>query len=322
MVVTTHKLKHFLLILLCATALHAVRAQERAFQYPVPPDNLETLGERTTYLVEHFWDRANMKSVFSSVKGFSQAFEDYISFMPFADSAAVFNSIDRLIASVKKSPANMLTMARVAREKMYADSAWYRFDNIYLPFARAAASASGIDKAERERFAIEASQLEHTQVGMTLPSVELTATDGSKLNPAEMTGTYLLLFFDEPGNFDNMLARTRLMTDYSLKELIEQGQIKVLLVSDVAADEQWRRQWTDLPVGWTAATSPDVNKKFDRRVKPTAYYVNSEGIILSKELPVENLVEAFRTVLQAQNRVKEERKRLREEALKQHQNNS
>lgn len=317
MVIITHKLKWFVAALICLTLSARSTAQERAFAYPVPPESLETLEQRTSYLVEHFWDRANMKSVFSSVKNFRQAFEDYVSFMPYADSVTVFNSIGRLIDQVKKTPQNMLTMANVAREKMYSDTAEYRFDNIYLPFARAAASTSGIDKQLREQFALEANQLENTQVGMRLPSIAMTKADGSTIDPSTMNGTYLLLFFEQPGNFDAMLARTRLETDYSLKELIDQGFIKVLVVSDVEPDDQWREQSSALPNGWTAVTSPQVNRLFDRRVKPTVYYVNADGVILSKELPVENLVEAFRTVVAARNRVKEERKRLREEALKQ-----
>lgn len=290
--------------------------QETPFQYPTPPDNLETLGERTSYLVEHFWDRCNLKAIFSSKKNFDKAFDDYISFMPYADSAVVFKSIDNLIKEVKKTPANMITMGEIANYKMYGDSAEYPYDIIYLPFAKAMTSVSGLSKEEKGKYALQISQLSHSQPGLPMPDFEMVLRDGSTAHPSDFIGSYVLYVIDDPADFDNMMARTRLSTDYALNELIGDRYVNVISLYPDNPDQSWLERTESYPSNWIIAASPYVYELLDQRVKPTFYYLNKENIILSKTLAAENLVEAFRSVRATQNQIKAERERLREEALK------
>lgn len=302
-----------------ALFINDIKAQqpEHPFLYPVPPESLETLQERTSFLVEHFWDRCNLKSIFASRKNFEQAMDDYFSFMPYADSAVVFNSVDNFIKEVKKSGPNTLTMVEVARAKLYSDSAEYLSDELYLPFARAAVNASGINKELKSAYQLEISQLENSLVGKKVAPFTMTLRDGSKKDIDEITDSYVLIFFDEPDNFDNTMARVRLSTDYSLNDLIKSGYVKVISLYAGQPDATWRDRTADYPDNWIIAASPQAVTLFDQRVKPTFYYLNKEHQILSKTLEADNLVDAFRTVLGAQNRIKAERERLRQEALKQ-----
>ena len=290
--------------------------QDAPFLYPTPPENLETLQERSSYFIEHFWDRCNLKSIFSSKKNFEQAFENYLSFMPYADSTVVFDSIERLIKEVKKTPANTITMGEIARTKLYSDSAQIQWDAVYIPFAKAAASARGIDNNQKAQYLKEISQLENTQVGMKLPSINMTLADGSSMNLNDVGASYILVFFDEPEDFENTMARVRMSTDYALNDLIGQGYVTVISLYPGAPDDNWKERVKDYPDNWIIAASTEADSKFDRRVKPTFYYTNKEHEILSKNLQADNLTEAFRVVLNNQQKIKAERERLRREALK------
>lgn len=295
----------------------AQQQYEHAFMYPVPPESLVTLQDRSSYLVEHFWDRCNMKSIFSSRKNLEQSMDDYFSFMVYADSAVVMNSIDRLIKEVKKSGPNMLTMAEIARAKLYSDSAEYRSDELYLPFAKAGASASGVSKEQKAAYQLEISQLENSLVGKYVPDVSLTLRDGSVHRLHDYNGNYFLIFFDEPDDFDNMMARVKLSTDYGLNDLITKGQVQVICITPGKADDEWKARVADYPQNWIVAAAEGTDQLFDRRVKPSFYYLNRDKIILSKTLVADNLIEAFRMVRNSQNRIREERERLKQEALKQ-----
>ena len=44
------------------------------FQYPQAPENLTTLSQRANYVVEHFWDKCNLKSAFYSRKKMKKAY--------------------------------------------------------------------------------------------------------------------------------------------------------------------------------------------------------------------------------------------------------
>ena len=71
--------------------------------------------------------------------------------MPRTDT--VHMAVDRLIDKVKKSGPNTLTLAQMAERWLWADSAEILSEEIYLPFAKAAATHKKISNADRARFA-------------------------------------------------------------------------------------------------------------------------------------------------------------------------
>lgn len=285
-----------LLYALCLSAQNQ-GLPERYFPYPEPPENLTTLEERTTYLVEHFWERCNMKSAFSSQSKFNQAFDDYISFMPYADVKVVHESIDRLIKDVRKNPKNMLILARLAESRLYADSAEYVSDEIYLPFALAAAATKGIPAADRKHFEDHVNALEQTQIGRPIVDLQMFLPDGTERHLADTTGVYTLLFIDRPGDMDNLLARTRLSADTSINELIADGYLRVVMLTPTQPDDAWREAAAGYPSNWIVAASPDAATRLDMRSNPTIYYINRDNHLLSKNLETDNLLGAFRIVL-------------------------
>lgn len=287
----------FSLVSILGSFAQTSKLPERYFPYPEPPENLTTLEERTSYLVEHFWERCNFKSAFSSQTKFAQAFDDYISFMPYADGRVVHESIDRLIKEVKKNPKNMLTLARLAESRLYDGESDYTSDELYLPFARAAVASKGIPAADRKHFEEHISALEHTIVGAPIADLTLTLPDGSRRQLSEMTGHYTLLFIDRPGDMDNLLARTRLSADTSINELIADGYLQVIILTPSAPDDAWRASVADYPSNWTVAASPEAATNLDMRYVPTIYYLNRDNLILSKTLETENLLGAFHVVL-------------------------
>lgn len=292
------------------------------FQYPEPPENLTGLTERSNYIIEHYWDRSNLKSLFSNVKNFEIAFNQFISVAPFADTTLVFNSIDHLIKEVKKSPANLQTMARMARAKLYSDSAEYLLDAVYLPFAKAAASTSGLTNEEKEQYKLEVQQLSNSQIGMKAPNIKMTLRDGTNLKLEDVKKGYIIIFFDDPEDFDNRMARTRLATDYALNQLIADGDIQVISLYPGSPDAEWQERSASYPENWIVAASPEAYNLFDRRWKPTSYYLNSDHVILTKHLSPESLIEGFRTTYNRKLQIKAERERLRREAEERMKNGS
>lgn len=295
---------------------------EQPFLYPTPPESLETLYERTTFMVEHFWEKCNLKSIFSSRKNFERAFNDYISYMPYADSTVVFTSVNNLIKEVKKSAPNTITMGEIARAELYSDSARILWDELYIPFARAASQANGLDKTTKDRYSKEITQLENSLLGHKLPSFSMTLPDGSVKNIDDIQGSYILIFFDDPDDFSNTMARARLSSDYGLNGLIDSNYITVISLYAGVPDETWKERAESYPSNWIRAASPEAEKLFDRRVTPTFFYANKDHRLLSKSLDAENLVEAFRSIINNQNQIKAERERLRQEALKNREQNN
>ena len=81
-----------------------------------------------------------LKSAFSSRDKMASAFRDYVTYMQFASKDTTITSINKLIKEVQKKPQNMLTLAQIAEETLYGDSALFWSDELYLQFTNAANS--------------------------------------------------------------------------------------------------------------------------------------------------------------------------------------
>lgn len=268
-------------------------AEDTYFPYPTPPESLESLSDRTSYLVEHFWDRCDLKSAFSSRAKLAQAFNDYVSFMPYADANVVHQSIDKLINQVKKDPKHLLIIGEMAENALYGDSAEMVSDEAYLPFAKAVAECKKIPGEQRARFQHQASVLAHSQMGQVFPEVNLKSADGSSKSINDITTPYTIVFINDPTCSDCRLARARLATNYDAQRLINSGTIAIVSVYPDQADEVWGESLSDYPANWIVTASDQIDEKVDTRTNPTFYFLDSEKKIVAKNIPVDNVLNAL-----------------------------
>ncbi len=285
----------------CAVSPASVAAEDgdadHYFPYPVPPESLQTLMERTNFLLEHFWERCNLKSAFSSKQRMREAFNDYVQFMPFAEASVVHSSIDNLIQHVRKNPRNLLALAEMAEGALYSDTALIVCDECYLPFAKAVAEHRKISAADKARFAYQAGSLAGSQVGMEAPDFTFTTPDGEEKTLAEVSaGAYIVLFFNDPECGECELARVRLAADMNLNDLIDAGQIRVVSILPAEPSDEWKEKAASYSEKWIVGASANVDEIYDMRVSPVIYYLDNKRKILSKSLDIDGLKEGFRVV--------------------------
>ncbi len=267
------------------------------FPYPVVPENLTTLSERSGFFIENFWNHCNFKSAFSSVSKMQKAFNDYIGLMPYAEAEVVHRSIDKLIKEVSKNPKNLLTLAEMAEGAFYSDTAAIVCDECYLPFAQAVASNKKISKAEKSRFEYQAKALGGSQVGMTAPDFTFVTPTGEKGSLSDMPdGAYVLLFFNDPDCDECELARVRLAADINLNDLIDRNLIKVMSIYPGEPTDEWKASTSTYNPKWIIGSAPEIDEIYDMRNPPVIYYLNGTHKILSKTFAIDNLLEAFRVV--------------------------
>lgn len=267
------------------------------FQYPQVPENLQTLTERSNFFIENFWQRCNLKSAFSSRQKMQQAFNDYASFMPYADAAVVHKSIDKLISEVGKNAKNLVALAEMAEGAFYSDTARIVCDECYLPFAKAVVNSKKVPKAEKARFEYQATSLGLSQVGMTAPDFEWTTPEGEKGRLSELpAGAYVLLFFNDPDCDECELARVRLAADYNLNDLIDRKLLNVVSIYPGELSEEWIDRTSVYNKKWVVGAAPEIDEIYDMRNPPVIYYLNGKHEILSKTFDIDSLLEAFRVV--------------------------
>lgn len=286
------------IIALCLFGSMTCQAQadgtsDRLFAYPEPPEELVSLQERTSYLVAHFWDRCNMQSAILNREKFKSAFMDYISFMPYADAATVHESISRLIASYEKAPDHLLTLGELAEEAVYNGEAEFLSDEIFLPFAKAVVDNKKISKTKKARLAHEAKIVEQTQVGLIAPELKYTLRDGSTSQLSDTRGAHVLLFVNDPDCDECRMTRIRLSADYNINQLLDDGLLRIVSIYPDDYTSEWAQDVAGYNQRWIVGAAPDIDEIYDLRHTPTLYYLNPEGVILSKSLDPDNLLEAF-----------------------------
>lgn len=288
------KMKHLLFsVIAYVLVIFSVKAEDTYFPYPQPPEDLVTLSQRSNYLIEHFWDRCNFKSAFSSRERFKSAFCDYVSFMPYANPDTIHISIDNLLDKVKKKPENLLTLAQIAEETLYSDSAMFWSDELYLPFAQAVVDAKKISKTDKARFAHQVTILSGSQVGMKAPNLELITPQGESVMLDSISAQHIILFFNDPECTDCNIVKARLAANLEANNLISAGILKIVCVYPGEADNEWKEIASQYPQNWIVGASGEADLLYDMRVIPSLYYLDAQHKIAVKNMIIDNVLNAF-----------------------------
>ncbi len=281
------------ILLSMSASLQTFADKTTYFPYPEPPKELVTLSARTNYLVEHFWDRCDLKSAFSSHAKMAEAFKDYVSFMPYAAADTVHASINKLLERMKKHPKNMLALGEIAEANLYSDTAQFISDELYLPFAKAVAATKKVPSASRARFEHHALTITNSQIGASLAEIKFETPTGEKADLSKVEAQYVLLFINDPECEDCAMARVRLAADYNTRQLIDKGIVKVVsLLPDEASDE-WKETVAIYPENWIVGACPDIDDTLDLRYPPVMYFLDKDKKILLKNLKIDNVINAF-----------------------------
>lgn len=283
-------MKKIIISLLFIIATLPIYADDIFFQYPQAPENLTTLSQRANYVVEHFWDKCNLKSAFSSRDKMTKAFRDYITYMQFAAKDTTISSINNLIKTVQKTPKNMLTLGEIAEETLYGDSAMFWSDELYLYFANAVINTKKLSKAEKARYKHHSTVLTNSMVGSKLPNFTFTTPKGEKVEFDSVNAPAIILFFNDIECADCQLAKVRLATNINLNKLIDNGVIKIVTIYPGEPSKEWETEVESYPNNWIIGVNEDIYDMFDMRTSPTIYQLDDKHTIIAKNLNVEGII--------------------------------
>ena len=275
-----NKLLASLLIIISAFSTAAAQSGEsqQFFELPIVPDSIQNLQNRCDYMVTHYWDFCDLKKAFSSRDKMADAFDMYLSFMPYASATTVFKSVDNFIKKISKKPDDVLFVAKLAEGKLYSDSAEYQSEQLYHHFIDGLLKTKKLDKSVRPYYEKQARMLANSQEGMKAPSFDYITLDGTRaqfaVNPENFA---TLLMFVAPGNSDSDMAKLRLSADIKTSDLVESGKVRIVCIAVDKGD-------TPLSAnkGWTMGYADNIDEIYDVRVTPMFYILDSEGTILKK----------------------------------------
>lgn len=268
------------------------------FPYPVPPQDMTRLDERCDYLVSQFWRGCDLKSAMSKREKLNSTFGDWISFMPYASADTVHAAIERLLASVAKSGPMTLELARMAEGWVYSDSAEIYSEEIYFPFAKAAATNKKISAAERARFENQVRIIENSALGNTVKTLDYTTPDGKKGSINDIHTQMVVVMFNDHDCDSCTLARVRLSADHNANALLRNNILTIMCIEPNEASDEWRASAAGFPEEWVTGCWDEADSYFALPSSPTIYILNSRHKVLAKDVKIDGLLAALATLRQ------------------------
>lgn len=269
-------------------------ASDDLFTYPMPPDSMMGLQDRCNYITSRFWDRCNFGTAFKYKEKLNRTFGDWIQIMQYASVDTVVDAIDTLMKRFEKKGPEALELATLAENWLYSDTSSIISDDMYLPFAKAAASNKKISRAEKARFEMHAKVIESSRVGATVPDIEYILPDGTKGHLSDIRTGSVLIFINDPDCDDCSIARVRLSADFNAKQLIERGELNILSILPDAPNDEWKREVVSYPEKWIVGAMEDADSYFDLRHTPAFFFINAQHKVLAKGMGIDYLLSAFR----------------------------
>ena len=277
--------------------MSGVRAQQvieikPLFEYPVAPDELESLQDKCNYLVKVFWDKFNFKSKEAIDQyALNEAFQVYVTAFQFAGAKEVENSVDKLIKDLSGNPMMLLQFGKAAEENLYGPRAEFWSDAIYLKFLDAILKNKKISPQRKVRYADQAAALRESAPGEVAPTFWFENPDRASKQYFPMS-TPTMLIFGNPDATDWRLSRIKIDSNYAIEEALQKGKINILFIIPEDIDG-WANMVTNYNKRWTVGQSIDAKKHYDLRLSPSIFIVGADGKITRKNLSLDEAQEAI-----------------------------
>jgi len=257
---------------------------------PTVPDDVPLGRPRANYIVEHFWDKMPWKKAYTMPGKMEATLRNFAGLLPLAAADTVYLSINKLINGASKKAENFKALMPMAEATFHSDTAMFYSDDVYLPFARAAAAHKKLDKGERERYARQAQIIESSAQGKTLPGLQITRRDGSTFALNDTTSgaqSYVIIIeTEESGRFD----RVEFAANIAARQLVTAGLLKPVLIYAGEARDDWWSSTDGLPEQWSVGQLPDAGDYFDLRVAPAIYMADPQMVVATKWMPMPSLI--------------------------------
>ncbi len=281
------------LILSFVNAKAEVIVVEPIFEYPVAPEEIATLSDKSNWIMQHFWDKMDFKQKIAlNQAAVNDAMRVYTFPMQWADKVEVDKSVDKLISQLSKNPTLLLQFTKGAEEALYSNRADVWIDEIYIKFLESFLKNKKFSDARKARYSRQLRQLQNTRTGQLAPAFSFTTPTGSPgdYNPI---GVFTIIEFGDPDCDECRHAKLKMETSVWFASMVEKGQVNILFITP-DPEEGWQTKMTGFPSNWVVGASDTVADKLDIRTTPSFFVVDKEGKLIAKNVSVDQAMNLAR----------------------------
>lgn len=272
-----------------------------AADLPLPPvpDTLRTVPSRAGYIVSHFWDALDLADTLRTHdRAFmEQAFVNYLSLFPLADTAALRPAVGGLVARVGRDLETLSLLWEIAERYLYEQDSPAYSEEYYRIFADALVSAP-LRTYEKLRLEAQREAMQKNRVGMRAADFAFETLGGERIRLSDFAaGQPLLLFFYDPECAHCMEVVAELSAMEPLRRAVAAGDMAVLAVYAGWGSrdrELWHRTADKIPASWTVGYDNGTiftQDLYVLRNMPALYLLDAAGRVVAKDTTAARLAE-------------------------------
>jgi hypothetical protein len=260
------------------------------FEYPVAPDSLPDIASRSNYVIEQFWKDFDFNQTSVAQIALNHAMGVYTTAMRWADQTVVDKSLDSLFKNLSKNTTLTYQFTKAAEVSIYDPTAPVWIDEVYIKFLNTMLSNKKISDVRKAKYKAQLVTLKNSLKGQKLQPFTYQTVE-KKTNRFETIAPFTLLEFGSPSCADCRLAKLKLETNSEISDLLEQGKLDIyFIVPDADSEDGWEYSLLNYPYNWRVGVGEALDEVYDIRTSPTLYLLDSNGVILEKNLGIEEMI--------------------------------
>lgn len=256
---------------------------------PALPPAMLTADEHQAYMIDHYWDRFDFAdTLFIAEIDTAQMLSAYAHYVAeYVPDSLAERALSRLMAKASSSSRMFDYFMMLSQTVLHDPNSPLRSDEKYIPVLEAALASPFYNEYERLPYQSDLEMARQNRIGRVANDFGYTLLSGRRATMHEIESDYLLIFISNLGCPMCRNVREQIEASPMLNELIERGDLKVLVVYPDADLDTWRQSAEEYPPTWINGYDADQlitrQRLYDLKAIPALYLLDGEKRVMVKD---------------------------------------
>ena len=268
----------------------------REIPLPEIPISLTDPEERAAYLLEHFWDKMDIRDTLSCHNRvfMEQNMVNFMSLFPHARSETLPKAIG-LLWQLVFADSTLFNMVRdITGQYLAAPNSPMRNEEYYILFLEELLKVHGLSELESTRCQYRLEQAKKNRPGTVATDFVFLTRNGKRQQMHSMRTEKLLLLFYDPACAHCTDILNGLQTSTLLQSLITSGKLDVLAIYTEGDRSLWDKTKNSLPKDWMVGIDQSgivENGLYSLQAMPILYLLDKNKVVILKDPSLSTLKE-------------------------------
>ena len=264
----------------------------KIFNLPQIPVVLNTVEQRTDYMVKHYWDRFDFSDTtyISQAEVPEQAWVDYCDLLEHVPLPVAQTAMKETFNRAEKNRKMLHFFEELADKYLYDPNSPMRNEEFYIPVLEALIASPALDETAKIRPQARLELAQKNRVGTKALNFTYTLDSGAKGTLYQFPAEYTLLFINNPGCHACEEGIEALKQAPAINKEFAAGSLKILAIYPDEDKEEWERHLPDFPKEWINGYDKKLVIKeknlYDLKAIPTLYLLDKDKKVLLKDATV------------------------------------